>query len=58
MGGDLEDSSRGTNAQSFSQTGQDAHDEFDLGVFAVEARAVGLQKVSFTGGTVELVVYL
>jgi len=54
MGGDLEDPSRSPDAQAFSQTGQDSHDQLDRGLFAVENRALCLQKVSFTKGTVEL----
>src|SRR5262249_37609412 len=39
---------------SANQTGQDAHDELGRGLFAVEERAMGLQKVALTRGTVEL----
>jgi len=44
--GDLEDPHRSTNTQSFSQTCQDAHDGLDRGLFAVEKRAMRLQKVA------------
>ena len=54
IGIDLKGSSGGADTQAFSQTGQDAHDALDRHLFAVENRAVGLQKVPLTRGTVEL----
>src|SRR5262249_61421211 len=54
MGGDLEDPSRGADTQALGQTGQDAHNEVDCGLFTVEDRAVGLQKVALASSTVEL----
>ena len=45
VGVDLEDPSRGTDAQAFGQACQDAHDELDRGLFAMEDRAMRLQKV-------------
>ena len=44
VGGDLEDAGRGADTQALRQTGQDPHDAFDLGVFAVEDRAVVSKK--------------
>src|SRR5262245_41831477 len=46
MGGDLEDPRRGADTQALGQAGQDAHDELDGYVFAVEERAVRLQEVA------------
>src|SRR5438132_7474498 len=40
VGSNLEDTSRGTDTSAFSHTGQDAHDELDRGLFAVEERAM------------------
>ena len=45
VGSDLEDPRRGADTQALSQTGQDPHDELDRGLFAVENRAMGLQKI-------------
>ena len=54
VGIDLEDPRRGADTQALSEAGQDAHDEFDCGLFAVEDRAMRLQKIPLTRGTVEL----
>jgi len=45
VGSDLEDPSRRADPQALSQAGQDVHDEFHRCLFAVENRAVGLQKI-------------
>ena len=54
VGSDLEDRSRGADTQALSQAGQDAHDEFDRGLFAIEDGAIRCQKVTLTRGTMEL----
>ena len=54
IGVDLEDPSRSTDTQALSQAGHDPHDAFDLGVFAVEDGAVGLQKIALARGAVAL----
>ena len=53
-GSNLEDASRGTDPQSFSQTGHNPHDALHCGLFAVEKRAVGLEKVTLARRAVEL----
>jgi hypothetical protein len=42
VGVNLEDPSGGTNAQALSQAGQDASNQLDYRLFAVEDRAVRL----------------
>src|SRR5262249_48913122 len=54
VGSDFEDPSSGTDTQALSQASQDPHDEFDRGLFAVEERAMRLQKVALTCRAVEL----
>src|SRR5439155_21118284 len=51
---DLEDAGRSADTQALSQAGQDPHDEFDRGLFAVENGAMGLQKIPLARRTVEL----
>jgi len=50
----LEDPSRGADTETFSSTRQDPYNQLHRGLFAVEDRAMSLQKVSLTRGTVEL----
>ena len=50
----LEDSGCGADTETFSSTRQDPYDQLDCSLFAVENRAMGLQKVSLTRGTVQL----
>jgi hypothetical protein len=54
VGVNLKHPSRSTDAQAFGQTCQDAHDELDRGLFAVEERAMRLQKGALARRTVEL----
>jgi hypothetical protein len=54
IGVDLEDPRRGADTETFSQASQDAHDQLDRRLFAVEEGAMGLQKVALTRDTVEL----
>src|SRR5262249_35655380 len=53
-GSDLKDPRRGADTQTLSQTGQDPHDEFDCRLFAVEDRAMRLQKIPLARRAVEL----
>ena len=46
MRGDLEDPRRGADTETFGQAGQDPHDALDCRLFAVEERAMRLQKVA------------
>ena len=54
MGIDLEDPRRGADTETFSSTRQDPYNQLRRGLFAVEDRAMRLQKVSLTRDTVEL----
>jgi hypothetical protein len=51
---DLEDPRRSADTEPFSQAGQDAYDALDRRLFAMEDRAMGLQKVTVACRTVEL----
>ena len=46
VGVDLEDPRRGADTQPFGQAGQDPHDQLHRRLFAMEDRAMGLQKVA------------
>jgi len=48
VGVDFENPSGGADPQTLSQAGQHAHDELDRGLFAMEERAMRLQKVALT----------
>jgi len=50
LGIDLEDPSRGADTETFSSTRQDPYNQLHRGLFAVEDRAMRLQKVSLTRG--------
>ena len=54
VGMDLKDASRRADTQALRQAGPDAHDEVDLGLFAVEDGAMRFQKVTFARRAVEL----
>jgi hypothetical protein len=51
---DLKDPSRRADPQTLSQAGQDAHDEIDLGLFAVKHRTVMLGKKGVARGAMDL----
>src|SRR5262245_39333303 len=51
---DLKDSSGSPNAQTLRQAGEHAHDEFDLGLFAMEDGTGCFQKVALTCRAVDL----
>ena len=54
MGVDLEDPRRGADSETFSQSSQDLHDQIAHRLFAVEERAMRLQKVTLARRTVKL----
>jgi hypothetical protein len=51
---DLEHPGRAPDAQAFSETRDDAHDELHRGAFAMKDRAAGFVEVSVTGDTRQL----
>lgn len=53
-GVDLEHPRRGTDTQAFSQTGQDAHDEFHRRLFAMKDGAVMFGEIALARGAVQL----
>jgi hypothetical protein len=54
VGVDFENSRRGADPQALSEAGQNAHDAFNLSVFAVEDGAMRFQKIPLARRTVEL----